>query len=135
VTDTLAGSWYARGLVLQLERRGADVRVPDDRGELYGESRVASGGTPQARLHVGVDEELEALADDPGLRLLAEWRSMTQAEVAELEGRVAALDDDLEAGRIDPGEHAEAVSRIRVAGLDGGVVYAAAVYLDTTLPG
>jgi hypothetical protein len=135
VTDTLAGSWYTRGIVLQLEREGSDVRVPDDRSELFGDSRVVSEGTPQARLHVGVDQELEALASDPGLRLLSEWRSMTTLEVEEMEAEVAALDEDLEAGRIEPGEHAVAAHRIRTTALDGGIVYAAAVYLDTTLPG
>ena len=135
VTDTLAGSWYTRGIVLQLERHGSDVRVPDDRGELFGDSRVVSEGTPQARLHVGVDGELEALANDPGLRLVSEWRSMTTLEVEEMEDRVAELDEDLAAGRIEPSEHAVAVYRIRTAALDGGIVYAAAVYVDTTLPG
>src|SRR5690606_23810871 len=36
-----AGAWYARGLVLQLERRGVDVGVPASVADEYGRHRVA----------------------------------------------------------------------------------------------
>src|SRR5690606_23522479 len=42
VRDALhAGAWYARGLVLQLERRGVDVGVPASVADEYGRHRVA----------------------------------------------------------------------------------------------
>lgn len=137
VTDSLAGSWYARGVVLELERHGLEARVPAERGELFGDSRVVSGATPQARVHVGVNEELELLADDPGLRLLSEWRSVSPAEVDELDARIAELDADLEAGRLDQTEHAvKAVEITRsVLNRSDTFAYAVAVYLDTSVTG
>lgn len=135
VTDSLAGSWYARGVVLELERQGFEARVPAERKELFGDSRVVSEATPQARVHVGVNEELELFGDDPDLRLLSEWRSVSDAELDELDARIAELDADLEAGRLDEAEHAVTTAEARRAVLSrsGAFAYAAAVYLDTSL--
>jgi hypothetical protein len=39
-----SGAWYARGLVLELERRGIDVKVPAFDLEPYSAHRVYRGG-------------------------------------------------------------------------------------------
>ncbi len=134
VTDSLAGSWHARGVVLELERRGFAARVPAERKELFGDSRVVGEATPQARIHVGVDSELGPLGGDPNLRLLSEWRSLSPADVAELEARTAEVDADLEAGRIDQVEHElEKAAIERSLNRTDTISFAVATYLDTSL--
>ncbi len=134
VTDSLAGSWHARGVVLELERQGFAARVPAERKELFGDSRVVSEATPQARIHVGVDSELRPLGEDPNLRLLSEWRSLRPADVAELEARTAEVDADLQAGRIDRVEHDLEKAEIeRSLNRTDAISFAVATYLDTSL--
>lgn len=134
VTDSLAGSWHARGVVLELERQGFAARVPAERKELFGDSRVVSEATPQARIHVGVDSELRPLGEDPNLRLLSEWRSLRPADVAELEARTAEVDADLQAGRIDQVEHdLEKAAIERSLNRTDAISFAVATYLDTSL--
>ena len=133
VTDSLAGSWYSRGLVLELERHGHDARVPPDRRELFGDHRVVSKQPPAVRVHVGVGPELEGLSEDPRLRLLVEWRSISRADEAEAEERIAALDAELEAGQLASQRHMASVHAITqdLYSRTEATHYAAALYLDT----
>jgi hypothetical protein len=135
VTDTLLGSWYARGVVSELERHGSDARVPEIRQELFGPSRVV-GPAPAARLHVAVNQEVGELADDPSLRLVARWTALSDDEIEDLHRRRARLDADLAAERIDPYAHARLNHRMaeEVHSETGTFGYAVAVYLDTGLP-
>lgn len=132
VTDTLNGSWYTRGLVLQLERSGVEARVPPDRADLFGEHRVRRRGEVRARLLVAVDAELFALVDQSGLRLLARWSTVSDQEAARIERRGAELNANLRSGRISSFEHSKETGELTAdvprAGRAG--IYAVAVFLD-----
>ncbi len=68
-----AGPWYSRALVLQLERSGIDVRFDPYLGFTASPGRVYDGGAVAARLVVASEDEVPALIDQPGVRLLARW--------------------------------------------------------------
>jgi hypothetical protein len=100
------GAWYERGLALQLERRGYDVRVTPDQTYVFGERRVYDGDEEVAAKLVVVRDQFSAeIAANPDMRLLTTWTSVTDEEVAEVRRLQAALDADLEAGRIDEATH------------------------------
>ena len=103
-----SGAWHARGLVLQLEREGYEVGVPESLGDEYGRHRVLpepdADDEPVVALHVSRDQFLPNVADRPGLRPIAEWYARPEAEVEDLLARRAAIDEDVEAGRISSGE-------------------------------
>ena len=94
-----SGAWYARGIVLQLERRGIEVRVPADRSQQYGQHRVLRDGeTVAAHLIVSQDELAEQFRDDPALRTVALWTSITPEELAAARREADDYDADFPAG-------------------------------------
>ena len=100
------GAWYERGLALQLERRGYDVRVTPDQTYVFGERRVYDGDEDVAAKLVVVRDQFSAeIEANPDMRLLTTWTSVTDEEVAEVRRLQAELDADLEAGRIDEATH------------------------------
>ena len=93
----------ARGLYLQLERRGIDARVLPGRRWLYGERRVVDEDRPiLAHLVLAQDEAIDGLAA-PHLRLVASWAYPEQSS-AEAQQRLGELLTDLDAGRISRAE-------------------------------
>lgn len=135
VTDSLAGSWYARGLVLQLERHGIAARVPPERGVLFGAHRVHRRGPVRVRLRVAVDSEVTAIADEPGFRLVATSVPIRtlRSESARQSAVTRQLDAERRAGRLDNRAYLRAASRLHVGppsrhGLAG--LYAIAVFID-----
>ncbi len=95
------GSWYSRGIVLELERRGMDVEVPPVEIEPYSPHRVYRGG-PLAGVYVVTrDGYIPHLMDDPNMRLVAQWSSVTQAELEKAARNAEELDAELDAGLID----------------------------------
>ena len=106
VTDSYAtGAWYARSVVLQLERRGVDARVPQDQEQLFGPRRVLDGEA-EVTLVVAMNRYVEQLEADPSLRLVAEWSGVPTEDLEAAARERRRLDDDLAAGRIDADEHA-----------------------------
>lgn len=69
----VAGPWYSRALVLQLERSGIDARFEPRLGFTATPNRVFAGGEVAARLVVASEDDIDALIDQPGVRLLARW--------------------------------------------------------------
>lgn len=65
------GSWYGRALVLQLERRGYDARVPADKAAEFTRHLAADPDRVQARLLVFRDGAGAALAHVPGVHHIA----------------------------------------------------------------
>ncbi len=70
VTDSLSGTRYGRGVVLELERHGFDARVPADRRELFGDHRVVSEPPPVSTLGSARSSRDWAATPDSGC-----WRS------------------------------------------------------------
>jgi hypothetical protein len=121
VRDALhAGAWYARGLVLQLERRGVDVGVPASVADEYGRHRVADPAEVGDVLVVVRDQWVDAVAERPGMRKVAEWWAVPPDEAAPLLAELDRLDAELEAGRLTLLEHAREHRRIFRQLTDGG---------------
>ncbi|HEY7070185.1 MAG TPA: hypothetical protein VH479_08735, partial [Acidimicrobiales bacterium] len=95
------GAWYSRGIVLELERRGMDVEVPPVEIEPYSPHRVYRGG-PLAGVYVVTrDGYIPHLEDDPNMRLVAQWSSVTQGELEKAARDAEELDAERSAGLID----------------------------------
>jgi hypothetical protein len=101
-----SGSWHARGLLLQLERRGFDVGVEESLSNEYGRHRVVDPAEVDTVLVVTRDQFVDVVGERPGARLIAEWYARPESEIADLEADLAANAADAEAGRIDDGEKA-----------------------------
>lgn len=107
VTDAgHSGAWHARGLLLQLERRGFDVGVEESLSNEYGRHRVVDPAEADTVLIVTRDEFVDLVDERPGARLIAEWYARPEEEIADLEADLAANAADAEAGRIEVAEKA-----------------------------
>jgi hypothetical protein len=101
VGDVFAnGSWYARGVVLQLERHGYDARVDQAYDDLFSEHRVVDG-PGDVRLWVGMDQGIESLERQPNLRLVSEWVGISDEVRARGDELLAGLDETLASGEMD----------------------------------
>lgn len=134
VTDALhSGAWHARGLVLQLERRGIDVGVEESLANEYGRHRVVDSPADVGTLLVVTrDEYIDDIAARPGMRMIADWYALPEAEVEELVARRDQVDADLAAGRISY-EEAMPVQRSIIRELTNdelSLAYRAAVFVD-----
>jgi hypothetical protein len=102
------GAWYARGLVLALERRGVDARVPRHNEPLFGEHRVVDPDRPvRAHFVVGINRGIADLAEHPDLELVTEWTAIDRDRTDEIDAELARLDADRLAGRVGEWEYAE----------------------------
>jgi hypothetical protein len=132
IADALnTGAWYSRGIVLELERRGIDVKVPA--GELgpYSPHRVYRGGPLAGAYLVTRDQYIEHLARDPSLRLVAEWSSVSPGDRERAARATAGLDADLEDGRIDAETYYEESRKDSLYDRDLATYYAVAVFRMT----
>jgi len=127
-------SWYSRSLVLQLERHGYDARMPADRGPIVSDHRTYDGGPLAARLVVAQDGEIELRDQDPNLRRVAEWTSVTDEQIRAFQADAAALDQELANGTISFVDHANAEAAIDLSNLDPAIAWALAVYVDVGTP-
>jgi hypothetical protein len=112
-----AASAYKSGLLLSLERHGVAARVDANPGDFYGRSRNHGKGPVRAVLTVAVNAEYDTMAEHPGaLRLIAYYGDRTRVDRARLipsrAARVAQIDADLKAGKIDGKEYFARVSRL-----------------------
>ena len=134
VTDGFStGTWYGRGIVLQLERAGIDARVPRNQRQLFGDRRVDDGGA-EVTLMVATNEFVEVVAADPGMRLVVEWTDLTPEERADAEAEWEQIDEDLAAGRITPEDHAFVTWAVdmKLAAETEAVHYRVAVFVRET---
>jgi hypothetical protein len=123
------GSWYGRAVVLQLERRGFDARVPADKAAQFTRHLAADPGPVQARLLVFRDGSGAALNRVPGVRHLARAAFDGGAQ-DRLERRIdRILSDD----SLTPAQVYAAVARLKPLRAARGQMFATSldVYLDT----
>lgn len=105
----IAGVWFSRALVLQLERHGVDVRVHPHLAMFYSPERVHEGGPVADHLLVVTGDDVERVLDLPGLRLLARWQ---WAGDAHAEAAAEELRDALEEGELRGQELADAYAEL-----------------------
>jgi hypothetical protein len=122
--------WCARGLVLELERRGIPVRVPAERRVLFGEHRVLDGEPVQARLVVAFDEVAEFLRGSDDLHLVAEWSSVTRAESE----RYLELRDQFVDEEITGTQYFVALQEMDLHSRHPATYFAVSVFLDEAYP-
>jgi len=133
ITDAFhSGAWHARGLVLQLERRGIDVGVEASLANEYGRHRVlADPGQAGAVLVVTRDRWVDDIAERPGMRLIAEWYALPEDEARALRAESVQVDADLAAGRLTWEDATEIQTRLARELTNGGqaLAYRAAVFV------
>ncbi|HEX4906043.1 MAG TPA: hypothetical protein VFU93_11365, partial [Acidimicrobiales bacterium] len=127
-------SWYTRSLVLQLERRGIDARMPLAERFVVGDHRVLEPEDVTHALLVAVDGEIAKRDREPGLRRIASWTSVSDAQVRAFDRLVARLDRDVARGDLAPVDRAKAIHDEGLARHDEAVAWAVAVYLDERVP-
>ena len=127
-------SWYTRSLVLQLERRGIDTRMLPAERFVVGDHRVFEADAVSHALLVAVDGEIAKRDREPGLRRIASWTSVSEAEVRAFAQLVQRLDRDVARGAIEPVERAKVIHDRGLARRDQAVAWAVAVYLDEREP-
>jgi hypothetical protein len=130
--NSLAGPWYSRSLVLQLERRGFEARVPADHGVYFTDSRVEDTGPVQLRLVVATDDQVDLAGEHDGLRLIARWSAIPEVDRARIAGDLADLVADWESGRLSNAEYWTRAQPLReqLAGEGGTTAHAVAVFVD-----
>src|SRR5262249_46998978 len=127
--------WYSRSLVLQLEKRGYDARMPSPRGFAVGEHRQADGGPVSVRLVVASDREIRGRDADPTLHRVAKWSSVSAERERSFDQAAEALDREYESGRMDGLQYTRAVGEIYPGNVDPAVAWAVAVYRADPEPG
>jgi hypothetical protein len=130
--NSLAGPWYSRSLVLQLERHGFEARVPRDMRVYFSRNRVQDPGPVQARLVVATNEQIDPASEEPGYRLLARWSAIPERDRARLARELAGLVEDWEDGHIATDEYWARATPLReqLAGDGGTTASAVAVFVD-----
>ncbi|HET6949009.1 MAG TPA: hypothetical protein VFI47_01440 [Acidimicrobiales bacterium] len=97
----MAGPWYSRGVVLQLERHGIEVQVPAGMRYAFTRSREHHGGPVEARLLMVSGDQVPEMLDEPGLELISRWATVTPARYDALRAERDELLEDFEEGRLD----------------------------------
>lgn len=124
-------SWYSRSLVLQLVRRGIDARMLPSERYLIGDHRAFDPSEPVAlRVAIVIDEQVAKWDARPGLRRIARWSSVTDAEVDAFERRAAELDREVERGRLEVEERFALLHEEAPGSQHEAIAWRAAVYVD-----
>jgi hypothetical protein len=126
-----SGAWIARGIVLALEEAGVDARVGPDRADLFGRHRVVDG-SPDTRIVVAVDMKVDEVAEEPGMRPIAEWSHLPEDRREELEAERREVEAAIAAGTVYPTVGAERRDRVneRLYGDTGAFAFHIVVFLD-----
>jgi hypothetical protein len=125
------GSWYARSIVLELERTGYDARSPAMYQDLFGEHRTVDGAG-DVRLFVAQDLGIRALEEQPALRKVAEWVGISDERREDGEGRIEEFDRRAMAGEVTPRQYQYGTSLVDLwlhQGTDA-TAYAVAVFVE-----
>lgn len=134
VEDALySGAWHARGLVLQLERRGIDVGVDPSLANEYGRHRVIDPGDEVGvKLIVTRDEWIADVADRPGVRPIAEWYAIPEDETEALVAEFERIEADKDAGLVGLSEAIERQGDIayRLTNDGQSMAYRVVVFID-----
>lgn len=102
VTDPFqAGAWYARGLVLQLERRGIEAVVSPERRWEQSPHRIHDGDPVGATLVVVTDQSVTDHLENPDLELIVDWSDASPEDLEALDASLDRIEVDRAAGRID----------------------------------
>jgi hypothetical protein len=127
-----SGAWYGRSLILELERRGYDVRVPQARGAVYGEQRVIDEPEMSLRLVIAMDDAVDVIDDNPTVRGIARWEAVPAQRRADLLAERDDLIEGMNAHDVGAVEGTRRLDRINdeLAGDTDAVGYQVAVYLD-----
>jgi hypothetical protein len=130
-----SGAWYARSLVLELEKHGYDVVVPEDRGAVYGRQRVVHGDDYAARLVITVDGYVDNVAANAELRRIAWWTAIPEDEQDALFAESQRIDDAISAGDMTLQEGAVELGPMFdiLRNHDDSNAYRIAVFLDTSV--
>jgi hypothetical protein len=124
-------SWYARGLVLQLQRAGVDARVTADRAKLFGRSRVYDADEPvQAYLVIAIDESASNFLDDPNFRPVARWQPASDSPLGRALQRGDELRRQRDAGVLTLEEYTDAVEEEDLVPPDTAYARDVAVFED-----
>jgi len=126
-----SGAWYARGIVLALEKAGVDARVGPDRADLFGRHRVVDGSS-DTRIVVAVDLLIDQIAEQPGMRPIAEWSRLPEDRREELEAERREIEAAIAAGTVYPSTGARQVIRVneKLYGDSGAFGFHIVVFLD-----
>ena len=124
------GAWYSRGIVLELERLGHDVRVSADQRYVFHDRFVWDGEPVAVELAVVRDEYIEVSEANPQMRQIARWTSVTRQELTRVEREQAELDAEYEAGRIGDMEYFVSSPRIDLYDNDRATYYEVRVYVN-----
>jgi 4-amino-4-deoxy-L-arabinose transferase-like glycosyltransferase len=115
VTSPFAqAEWYQSSLVLQLERHGVDVRVPEDASGTIGGHRAYAGEPIRATLVVLADDATDVADQDPRLRRVAHWTWEGADELRRAERRRAELVEQMRADGVSEEVIIERVARTEV---------------------
>lgn len=98
------GSWYARSIVLELEKDGYDARVPDLYKDLFGRHRVVDG-QGDVRLFVAMDQGVYTFEQAPNLEKVSEWVGIDRDEMEEGEAAIRDFAAQVEAGDMTPEDY------------------------------
>ena len=124
------GAWYSRGIVLELERLGHDVRVATDQRHVFADRFVWDGEPVAVELAVVRDEFIEETGANPRMRQIARWTSVTRQDLARAEREQAELDAEYEAGRLGDVEYFLSSPRIDLYAHDLATYYEVRVYVN-----
>jgi hypothetical protein len=124
------GAWYSRGIVLELERLGYDVRVSTDQRHIFDDRFVWDGEPVAVELAVVRDEYIEDTDANAQMRQIARWTSVTRRELVRVEREQAELDADYEAGRIGDVEYFLTSPRIGLYDNDLATYFEVRVYVN-----
>lgn len=101
VVDPFSGAaWYARGIVLQLDRNGIDAVVLPENSWEVSEHRVQRKGPVAVELVVVSDEAVTTMLNAPGHTLIAEWSVVSEERIDAYEKGRAGRRAEVEAGRM-----------------------------------
>ena len=119
---------YGRALLLQLERRGFAARMLEKDRDIVGDHRIVGDGRVGRRLVVAQDDEIAARDQDPNLRPVARWTSVTPAQERAYRREVARLDDAVARGELSPTARAVRLKEISPGANGDALAWAVAVY-------
>jgi hypothetical protein len=135
---SVAGPWYSRALVLQLERRGLDVRIDRVMRFWFTATLEYWGGPVGTRVMVANGDDVGRLLGADGFTLLARWRPIPASLDVLAEWVVDGAEASHDAGDLSGAECfdvAKVVGEARAGDRPATTAFDVAVFLDERPPG